>query len=265
MSAGPGLGEVGIGLPGDTQPGTVAKVAALAEQLGLGSFWLNDTPSGDSLAGLRAAADATASLRLASGVIPLDRRTGAEVADDIRRLGLPQERLVVGLGAGGLAKPLATVREGVAKLSAAVEASVVVGALGPRMRRLAATASDGVLLNWLTPAIAASTRDEVRGQAVEAGRPGRTALYVRTALDADARAALEQQAGMYARIPAYARNFEALGVSAIDTTITPDDDVAERLAAYRSAVDDVVIRVITADSSERSYLDFVRRLAGFAA
>lgn len=258
-------GTVGIGLPGDTPHGTVAKVATLAEQRGLGSFWLNDTPRGDSLEGLRAAADATASLRLGSGVIPLDRRASSAIADDIRRLGLPQERLVVGLGAGGLDKPLATVREGVATLRASVEASVVIGALGPRMRRLAATASDGVLLNWLTPGIAAETRDEIHREATRAGRPGRTALYVRTALDVDAAEALREQAAMYDRIPAYARNFEELGVSAIDTAIRPHDDVAARLAAYRAAVDEVVVRVITADSSERSSLDFVRRLADLAA
>jgi len=257
----PDLGEVGIGLPGETPHSTVAKVAALAEERGLRSFWLNDTPRGDSLAGLSAAADATRSLRLGSGVIPLDRRGVADVARDIRRRGLPEERLVVGLGAGGLARPLATVREGAAALSAAVEASVIIGALGPRMRHLAATASDGVLLNWLTPAIAATTRDDIHRQADGAGRLGHTALYVRTALDADAGGVLREQAALYGRIPAYARNFEALGVSAIDTAIGPADPIAGRLGAYRAAVDEVVIRVLTADSSERSYLDFVRRLA----
>jgi alkanesulfonate monooxygenase SsuD/methylene tetrahydromethanopterin reductase-like flavin-dependent oxidoreductase (luciferase family) len=263
--AGTGPGTVGIGLPGDTPHRTVAKVAALAEQRGLASFWLNDTPRGDSLEGLLAAAEATRSLRLGSGVIPLDRRASAGIADDIHRLALPQERLVIGLGAGGLEKPLATVREGAAALSASVEASVVIGALGPRMRRLAATASDGVLHNWLTPEIAAATRDEIHREAAGAGRTGRTALYVRTALDRDAAEALREQAAMYDRIPAYARNFDELGVSAIDTAIRPDDPIAGRLGAYRAAVDEVVVRAITADSSEAGYLDFVRRLADLAA
>lgn len=257
-------GVLGIGLPGDTPPRTVERVAALAEERGLASFWLNDTPRGDSLAGLAAAAGATGALRLGSGVIPLDRRTATEIADSVARLRLPQDRLVIGVGAGGLTRPVPTMAGGIAQLSAAVEASVVVGALGPRMRRLAATASDGVLLNWLTPSIAASTAAGFRREASSAGRRGHTALYVRTAIDASARPSLQQQAALYAGIPAYARNFEALGITPLDAAIGPDDPVEERLSAYRAAVDEVVVRVLTADSSERSYLDVVRRLADLA-
>ncbi|MFH8251474.1 LLM class flavin-dependent oxidoreductase [Microbacterium sp. B2969] len=258
------VGELGIGLPGETPPGTVARVAALAEELGFASFWLNDTPRGDSLAGLHTAAGATRRIRLASGVIPIDRRSGAEIADDVRRLELPDERLVIGIGSGGLSRPLAAVAKEAAELQSTVRARVVIGALGPRMRLLGATESDGVLLNWLTPPIAADTAREIRDAAAAAGRDGRTILYLRTAIDPDAQVALEQQTALYDRIPAYASNFAALGISAIDATISPRDDFSSRLGEYRRSVDEVVLRVVTADASEASYLDFVKRAAEMA-
>ena len=75
---------------------------------------------------------------------------------------------------------------------------------------------------------------------------------------------IRQKIALYGGIPAYARNFEALGITPLDAAIGPDDPIAERLSAYRAAVDEVVVRVLTADSSERSYLDVVRRLADLA-
>ncbi|WP_345800510.1 LLM class flavin-dependent oxidoreductase [Microbacterium sp. AZCO] len=257
-------GDLGIGLPGETPAATVERVAALAEELGFASFWLNDTPRGDSLAGLRAAADSTRRIRLASGVIPIDRRSAAQIIGDVRDLDLPEGRLVVGIGSGGLARPLAAVAEAADALQSALEAGIVIGALGPRMRRLGATGSDGVLLNWLTAPIAAETADEIHRAAGDAGRDGRAILYLRTAIEPDAREALAQQAALYGSIPSYAKNFAALGISALDAAIGPDDDVSGRLGEYLTSVDEVVLRVITADASERSYLDFVKRAADLA-
>lgn len=254
-------GDLGVGLPGDTPLAVVARVAALAEELGFASFWLNDTPAEDSLAGLGAAASTTERVRLGSGVIPLDRRPAAQIADDVRSRGLPEGRLVVGLGAGGLPRPVPIVSRETAALRSAVEASVIIGALGPRMRRLAATESDGVLLNWLTPSTAAEAAQAFHREASLAGRPGRTILYVRTAIDTDALPALEQQVALYGRIGAYAKNFDALGIAPADAAIAPSDDLSTRLGEYRAAVDEVVVRILTADTTERSYLDFVRRLA----
>jgi len=65
---------VSIGITGRTDAATVRTLAALVERLGFHALWINDIPGGDSLAGLRVAAEATATLGLATGVIPLDRR-----------------------------------------------------------------------------------------------------------------------------------------------------------------------------------------------
>ncbi|HEX6956233.1 MAG TPA: LLM class flavin-dependent oxidoreductase, partial [Agromyces sp.] len=65
---------VSLGLPGTTDRETLRALAPRLERLGFHALWLNDVPGGDSLAGLRAAGEVTDRLRLATGVIPLDRR-----------------------------------------------------------------------------------------------------------------------------------------------------------------------------------------------
>ncbi|WP_395245356.1 LLM class flavin-dependent oxidoreductase [Agromyces sp. MMS24-K17] len=241
------LGAVSIGIPGRTPLDTVRALATRVERLGFGTLWVNDLPNGDSLAALRAAAEVTDRIGLATGVIPLDRRPAESLDLD----GLPADRLVLGVGSGAAARPLGLVRDGVALLRTRTDAAIVVGALGPRMRRLAATEADGVLLNWLTPQAAAEASADLCRDAADRpdrpatpaapGRPVRAVLYVRTIADTAARGVLEREADGYARIPAYAANFERLGFRAIDATL----DGPARLADYRAEVDEVVLRAIT--------------------
>ncbi len=68
------------------------------------------------------------------------------------------------------------------------------------MRRLAVTASDGVLLNWLTPRAAADQTAALHEIAPDA----RVALYVRWALEPAARARLDDVASRYDQAPGYA-------------------------------------------------------------
>lgn len=141
------------------------------------------------------------------------------------------------------------------------EARLVVGGLGPKMRRLGAEHADGVLLNWLTPETAVEAQAELRADA--AGRPVRGILYVRTTTDAAARAALELEAASYARYPAYAANFERLGISALDATIdgTSGAVLSDRLAQYTAAVDEVVVRAIVAEPTFDHYAQFIDAVA----
>ncbi|MGW4929497.1 LLM class flavin-dependent oxidoreductase [Agromyces sp. NPDC004153] len=229
---------VSIGITGRTDAATVRTLAALIERLGFHALWINDIPGGDSLAGLRVAADATTTLGLATGVIPLDRRP----VDTLDLGGLPADRTVLGIGSGGARHPLALVRDGIAALRQATDAAVVVGALGPRMRRLAAEEADGVLLNWLTPDVAAEATAELRRDAGD--RTARSILYVRTVAEEAARPALESEARRYETVPSYAANFERAGIRAIDATV----DDAARLGAF-DVVDEVVLRAITATGS----------------
>ncbi|MGI9823496.1 LLM class flavin-dependent oxidoreductase [Agromyces sp. Marseille-Q5079] len=246
---------ISIGLMGTTPVDVLRVLAPRIERLGFDALWLNDVPSGDSLTGLRAAADVTTTLRLASGVIPLDRRP----VDTLDLAGIPAERLRLGIGSGGLARPLRPVRDAVRALRERTAAAVVVGALGPRMRRLAAEEADGVLLNWLTPDSAGTAMHELAADAAAAGRdePGavRGVLYVRTIVEESARPNLEAESAKYAAVPAYAANFERLGFRAVDATI----DDASGLAAYAddrgdrgAPADEIVLRAITPNAPRAS-------------
>ncbi|WP_139416028.1 LLM class flavin-dependent oxidoreductase [Agromyces laixinhei] len=244
---------VSIGLIGTTDASIVAALAPRIERLGFHALWLNDVPGGDSLAGLRVAAAETSTLRLATGVIPLDRRP----VESLDLAAAPAKRLSVGIGSGRARRSLALVGDGITALRAATEAEVIVGALGPRMRRLAAERADGALFNWLTPEAAASAVHELRD--VAGDRPVRGILYVRTIVETAARPALEHEAARYDAVPAYAANFARLGTRAIDATVSSADE----LAAYDGAVDEIVLRAITPDGSLAELERFVDDTAGW--
>jgi alkanesulfonate monooxygenase SsuD/methylene tetrahydromethanopterin reductase-like flavin-dependent oxidoreductase (luciferase family) len=246
--------EVSIGLAGTTDARDIRSLAPRIERLGFDRLWLSDIPHGDSLAGLRAAAEVTETLCLATGVIPLDRRP----VETLDLAGLPAERTTLGIGSGGARHPLGLVEDGIDTLRRATDASIVVGALGPRMRRLAAERAHGVLFNWLTPDAAESATSELRRAAGE--RPVRGILYVRTIADPKARAALEREADRYASVPSYAANFERLGIRAIDATISD----AARLGDF-DVVDEIVLRAITPTGSLPELERFVDEVANWRA
>lgn len=118
-------------------------------------------------------------------------------------------------------------------------------AMGPGMLALAGEAADGVLLNWSSPDEVERAGARVRESARAAGRAGsEVATYVRVAVDDDrdaARAALAQQVGRYAALPAYASHFERQGLG---------ETVRDLKAAYKQAgaaalpdaIDDGVLR-----------------------
>ncbi|MFD4421181.1 LLM class flavin-dependent oxidoreductase [Agromyces sp. NPDC058484] len=244
---------VSIGLTGTTDADVIRALAPRIEILGFSTLWINDVPGGDSLDGLRVAGDASEELGLATGVIPLDRRPAGTL--DLH--GLPTDRMTLGIGSGAAAHPLALVRDGIATLRAVTDAAIVVGALGPKMRRLAAERADGVLLNWLTPEAAADADAELRSAASAAVAPAlRAVLYVRTIAEPDARTVLEREAARYSTVPSYAANFERLGISAIDATL----DDAAGLAAF-DVVDEVVLRAITPSGSLAELERFVETVA----
>jgi len=250
------LDRISIGLHGGTDVAVVRDVARRMEASGFRGLWLNDTPGGDALRGLAAAASVTSTLRLGAGVIPLDRRSATDVADALGDL--PADRLDLGVGSGGPADALARVREGVEQLRAATTATILVGALGPRMRALAAEVADGVLLNWLTPDAAHDAVAELRASAPHA----RAVLYARTALEDDALSALAAEAAQYGSYPSYAANFERIGAEPIDATIVGTETVLleERAHEYLRSVDELVLRAVTAPHAD--LVRFVELAAG---
>jgi alkanesulfonate monooxygenase SsuD/methylene tetrahydromethanopterin reductase-like flavin-dependent oxidoreductase (luciferase family) len=232
-----------IGLAGSTPAASVRRLAPLIESLGYRALWINDTPGGDALAALGVAAEVTSALGLATGVLALDRQSGVEIAARVRDL--PAGRVRVGIGSGGARHGLAMLEAGVAELREGCDAPIVIGALGPRTRALAARIADGILFNWLSPEAAADAMADLRRDA--AGRAVAGILYARTIAEAAARSALETEAARYAGYPAYAANFERQGVDPIDTTI--DLTVGESAGAFE-VVDELVLRVVTATGSD---------------
>ena len=249
------LDRVSIGVPGALAADVVRDLAARIERLGFRGLWINDTPSGDSLAGLAAASESTSRLALGTGVIPVDRRSAREIVQGIA--GLDTSRLVIGIGSGGPRDALSRVAEAVAELKSSTRAPVLVGALGPRMRKLAAESADGILFNWLTPAAAVAAMNDLRQ---DASGVVRGVLYVRTIVDAAARPALEAEAAAYASYPSYAANFERIGATAIETTLD-DTNFVDKLGEYTESVDEVVLRAVTPTGSRDDLIRFVETAA----
>lgn len=255
-------GVLSVGIAGALGPEAIARIAEATERAGFHALWVNDTPGGDSITGLCAAAAVTESLTLATGVIPMDRRPAGEVAAALRTAALPEDRVVVGIGSGGVSRgALALVTEALAELRGATRASLLVGALGPKMRELGAREGDGVLLNWVTPRVAADQASEQR--AVASPRPTRVVAYARTIVDAAARGRLDGEVSRYATSPKYAANFARLGIDPSATLLPQpgDDDIGPGAAAYAASVDELVLRAIVPDDDVRAYLDFVERAA----
>jgi alkanesulfonate monooxygenase SsuD/methylene tetrahydromethanopterin reductase-like flavin-dependent oxidoreductase (luciferase family) len=241
--------------------GDVVRAAAReAEALGYTSFWVNHPGSTDGLAALALAAGETRRVELGVGVIPLHTRGPESIVAGVREQKLPLPRLLLGVGSPN-PRSLERVRTGVAALRAQLSARIIVAALGPRMCRLAGEIADGVLLNWVTPEYARRSGDEVRAGATAAGRtPPRIFAYVRLALGAAGRARTADEADRYAGIPAYGANFARMGVKPIDTAIVVDapGEVAPALARWRGAVDEVVLRAVTAHDTAEETLALVR-------
>ncbi|MGV8883441.1 MAG: LLM class flavin-dependent oxidoreductase [Rhodoglobus sp.] len=249
------LERISIGVPGALAADVVRDLAARIEVLGFRGLWINDTPTGDSLAGLAAASESTSRLMLGTGVIPVDRRPAPEILRGIA--GLDASRLVIGIGSGGPRDALSRVADAVAELKSSTSAPVLVGALGPRMRKLAAESADGILFNWLTPDAAVEAMNDLRR---DASRAVRGVLYVRTIVDAAARPALEAEAAAYASYPSYAANFERIGATALETTLDYTNFVA-KLGEYTDSVDEVVLRAITPTGSHADLIRFVETAA----
>ena len=251
---------LGFALFAGTAAEVIGAAAREAEALGYSSFWVNHPGPTDGLAALVHAAGETRRIALGIGVIPLHTRGPESIVAGVRDTRLPLDRLLLGVGSPN-PKSLERVRTGVAALRAQLSTRIIVAALGPRMCRLAGEVADGVLLNWLTPEYARRSADIVREGAAAAGRPAPTIYaYVRLALGAAAGARVVEEADRYARIPAYAANFERMGVKPVDTAIAVQAPAAIRsaLESWRGAVDEVVLRAVTASDGLEETVALVR-------
>ncbi|MBA3587064.1 MAG: LLM class flavin-dependent oxidoreductase [Chloroflexi bacterium] len=236
-----------------------ARLGAEVERLDYRELWVNDTPRGDGLATLSAAASDTQSLRFGVGVIALSEHAPAEIVERVEAANLPTDRLTVGVGSGSSAS-LQLVRDSVAELRRLVpDLSLAVAAVGPQMAHLAGEIADAVVANWALPDRLAWIRERVAEGACAAGRPNpRLVAYVRTAVGPGAADRLQAEMDRYRGYGAhYARAFDAQpGGGLIGVAVESGDpvEVATALAPYRSVVDTLVIRGLPPDDSVDRWL-----------
>jgi len=268
----------------------LAGVVRASEQAGYAALFLPEIAGRDALVTLGALAGETRDLHLATGILPIASRTtlltamGAATVHE--RSG---GRLLLGLGTGGIGRgALDRLREEIAGLRALFAGEPVeregeqvrlalspgspvpiwVSALGPKAMRMAGETADGVLLNWCPPERVAFARDRVAEGAGAAGRdPGEVtvAVYVRAWVGSDGPAAmlaLKAAVAQYASYPAYARQFEQVGLgdaaaaagaahrarrhqdvpqALVHAVCAVGDEARTRIDAYRAAGADLTV------------------------
>ena len=247
----------GFGVQAALAHDIVRELAPAAERAGYRTFWVNDEADGDGLAALCAAAAVTSTIRLGVGAIPLDRQRPERIASRVKELNLPMERLALGVGSGHPAGGLERVRNGVAALRDAIDATLVVAAIGPRMLALAGEIADGVLLDWPAPSYVADAAQIIARGAAEIQRPRPwIGGYVFAAMGELGIAKLREEAEHYAAIPSYAAHFARMGVGPMETVACGEDAAAlrERLAPFEAVLDEAVVRAVVAEETAPAYL-----------
>jgi len=250
----------GFALFAGTASEIIGASAREAEALGYSSFWVNHPGSTDGVAALAVAARETRRIELGIGVIPLHTRGPKSIVLGVRTHALPLHRLLLGVGSPN-PDALRRVRAGVAELRSRLSARLVVAALGPKMCHLAGEIADAVLFNWLTPEHARRSAELVSaGAAAVRRQPPKLFAYVRVALGSAACDRLAEEGVRYAAIPAYAANFARMGVKPVETSIAAQspDAIPPALAKWQGAVDEIVLRAITAKDTADENLTLLR-------
>ena len=245
----------GFGVAAGLEQSVAEPLAARCAMLGYTSMWSNDHPQASGLETIASFAAAVPGIDLGVAVLALDRHTPEEIAAKVGELGLPTERLWVGVGAGFSEKPLTRMREAVGDLRAALPGvRLVLAAMGPKMCALAGAEYDGAFLNWVTPEYAAGARENVHAGAAEGGRrPPPVLGYVRTAVGPDAKERLAKEEGFYRDLhDGYRNHFARLEEpeGTVGVAETSPYTVRARLAEYERALDVVVVRGLASATVE---------------
>jgi alkanesulfonate monooxygenase SsuD/methylene tetrahydromethanopterin reductase-like flavin-dependent oxidoreductase (luciferase family) len=243
----------GFGVAAGLDPAVAEPLAARCAMLGYASMWSNDHPQGSGLETIASFAAAVPGIDL--GVtLALDRHSPDSIAATIADLGLPPERLRIGVGAGLSEKPLTRMRQALPELRSALPGiRLVLAAMGPRMCELGGSAFDGVFLNWVTPSYAAQAREHVhRGAAEGDRRPPPVLGYVRTAVGRDAEERLRKEEGYYRDLhDGYRNQFERLGEPEGTVGVATSSPYAAQAAlAKYDALDVVVVRALASATLE---------------
>ena len=216
------------------------ELAAEIEQLGFGALWLGGSPSGD-LGQAEQLLGATATVRLATGIVNMWQSDGHEVAASFKRVDDRYPgRFLLGVGAGHreaterYARPYETLVSYVDVLlgDGVPATSLVLAALGPRVLRLAAQRTAGAHPYLVTPAYTRQARAVL-------GAGPLLAPEQKVVLDADperARAIGRQRVQTpYLGLVNYTSNLRRLGWSDADLRGGGSEALIDALVAHGSA------------------------------
>ena len=223
-------------------------VATRAETLGYDRVWAAEAGTNDAFGLLTACACATSRIGLATGVLPIQTRTPALMAQSAATLqDVSGGRFALGLGVSSPVivsrwngqpydRPLERIREYLAVVSALLGGEkltrpselypvdgyrllmhvpsppppILLAALNPGMLRLAGEVADGVLLNWISAG-------SVPAALAAAGPVRSSSVFVRACVTPDVEAARRwgrREVMGYVIVPAYRRAFGTQGWAA---------------------------------------------------
>ena len=155
--SGEALSTRGFGVAAGLDPSVAEPLAVRRAMLGYSSMRSNDTPVGSGLETIALFAAAVPGIDFGVAVLALDRHTPEQIAEKILDLGLPPERLWIGVGAG-FERPLTRMRDAQPRAARGAAGHPA----GPRgdgackMCALAGADYDGAFLNRVTPEYAAA-------------------------------------------------------------------------------------------------------------
>ena len=247
------LGRVGAALaPADNRE-FLAGVREL-EEIGVSTIWLTGGQI-QRLSQITAVLLATRRVRVASGIISVDRFPVGEVAAlyDELEAEYPR-RFVVGLGGAHGPKPLETLSAYLDALKHVPRGRIVLAALGPRMLAFARERASGAFPVLVTPEYTASAREQL-------GDDITLAIDQLVVVEADptrARTLARVPLGFLGTLPQYQANFRRLGFTDDEIAARADrlvdalvpwgdaDTVAAKIAAhYAAGADHVAISVVS--------------------
>ncbi|MGE0219401.1 TIGR03620 family F420-dependent LLM class oxidoreductase [Mycolicibacterium sp.] len=250
------LGPIGLAAsnPYTDDAAVVADEARHAELLGFSTLWRSGV-----LPMLEVAVRATASLPVATGIIPVSQVPAADVLATFHELHRDHPgRFIVGLGGARDAHPLATMHTYLDELDRGglPPSARMLAALGPNMLALAGERAWGAYPYLVTPSYVGAAR-----AALGPDRNLAVLLMVVPVTDREmARRAVAGPLDFLARAGGYRRNLLRQGFTATDIDTVSDrlldgiaahgdpSAIAARIGEYRAAgADQVVLRILGAD------------------
>jgi len=261
-------------------PTRAPEVAARAQALGYGSFWVAETTGTEAFATLAAAGAAQPGIGLGTGVLALQLRTPMVAAMGAATLQAlhPEAEVILGVGISSPVvtsrwhgvtytdRPLAQTREYLDLLGRCLSGDkvdfdgdfyrcsgfklgvrlgekrpkVVVAALGPKMLELGGKMADGVLLNYLPASLVPWSVEQVR-------RGGDATVYAYVHVGVcereDGIEAARRDLFSYAVVDSYAAGFERAGFGAEVAEIRQRHAARDRDGAV-AAVSDAMVDAI---------------------